>query len=45
MNVRVEPLLNSLWIGGDLPTVHVGCLLSAVKAGAQDAAVLLRTAV
>ena len=33
MIVRVEPLLNSLWIGGDLPTVHVGCLLSAVKAG------------
>jgi hypothetical protein len=33
MNVRVEPLLNSLWIGGELPTVHVGCLLSAVRAG------------
>jgi hypothetical protein len=33
MNERTEPLLNSLWIGGDLPTVHIGCLLSAVKAG------------
>ena len=33
MKARVEPLLNSLWIGGDLPPVHVGCLLSAVKAG------------
>lgn len=33
MNPQTAPLLNSLWIGGDLPRVHVGCLLSAVRCG------------
>ena len=33
MSARVEPVLNSLWSGGDLPLLHVGCLLSAVRCG------------
>ncbi|MEM9470350.1 MAG: hypothetical protein AAGA00_00230 [Pseudomonadota bacterium] len=33
MTRRVEPLLNSLWIGPRLSPIHLACLLSAVRAG------------
>lgn len=33
MTRKVEPLLNSLWIGPKLSAIHLVCLLSAVRAG------------
>jgi hypothetical protein len=45
MNERTEPLLNSLWIGGEL--AHSTHWLPVVcgEGGAQDATVLLPTAI
>ncbi len=33
MTRAVETLLNTLWIGAELSSIHLACLLSAVKAG------------